>query len=86
MVDNAEVVKELVELYERLPDLEMCFRYNVCLEKGSDQLIVTLYTLSFYPSVHKQLNQTLLRLNLLNAINDSRTLELDFKISIHITI
>ena len=32
--------------------------YNVCLKKGSDQwdqLIVTLYTLAIYPSVHKQL-------------------------------
>ena len=31
------------------------FTYNVCLEKvseRSDQLFVTLYTLSIYPSVH----------------------------------
>ena len=34
-------------------------KYNVCLEKGSNQLFVTLYTLSIYPSVHKQLIQTL---------------------------
>ena len=31
------------------------FRYNVCLEKGLDQryhLIVTLFTLDIYPTVH----------------------------------
>ena len=33
--------------------------YNVCLETGSDQLIVTLYALSIYPSVHNQLIRTL---------------------------
>ena len=37
--------------------------YNVGLENGSDQLIVTLhiYTLSIYPSVHKQLIRTRFR-------------------------
>ena len=33
--------------------------YQPSLEKGLDQLIVTLYTLSIYPSVHKQLIWTL---------------------------
>ena len=33
--------------------------YRPSLEKGSGQLIVTLYTLSIYPSVHNQLIQTL---------------------------
>ena len=28
--------------------------YNVCLENGSDQLFVTLYKLSIYPSVHNK--------------------------------
>ena len=31
----------------------------VCLEKGSDMLSLTLYTLSIYPSVHNQLIRTL---------------------------
>ena len=35
----------------------MCYRPS--LEKGSDQLIVTLYTLSTYPSVKNQLILTL---------------------------
>ena len=33
----------------------LMFKYNVCIEKGSDQLIVALYTLSIYPSIFKQL-------------------------------
>ena len=33
--------------------------YRSSLENGSDQLIVTLDTLSIYPSVHKQLIRTL---------------------------
>ena len=36
--------------------------YNVCLEKGSDQLIVTrhAYAISIYPCVHNQLIRTIL--------------------------
>ena len=40
------------------PEIYYCEKYNGCLEKGSDQrdqLIVTLYILSIYPSIHKQL-------------------------------
>ena len=33
--------------------------YRLFLKNGSDQLIVTLYTLFLYPSVHKQLIRTL---------------------------
>ena len=33
--------------------------YNVCLEKGSDQLFVTQYTLSIYPSLHNVTQCTL---------------------------
>ena len=33
--------------------------YQPSLENGSDQLIVTLYTQSIYPSVHEQLIQTI---------------------------
>ena len=36
-----------------------CFSYSVCLEKGSNQLFVTLYILPIDPSVHKQLLRTL---------------------------
>ena len=39
--------------------MKISFYYNVCLENGWDQLVVTLYTLFIYPSVHKQLNRTL---------------------------
>ena len=35
--------------------------YRLYLENGLDQLIVTLYKLSIYPSVHKQLIRTLLK-------------------------
>ena len=34
-------------------------RYRPSLENGFDQLIVTLYTLSIYPSVYKKLIQTI---------------------------
>ena len=37
------------------------FRYNVCLEKGLDKrynLKGTLFTLSTYPSIHKQLTRS----------------------------
>ena len=34
-------------------------KYNVCLEKGSDQLFVALYTLFIYPSVHYKLIRSL---------------------------
>ena len=34
-------------------------RYRSSLENGFDLLIVTLYTLSLYPSVHKKLIQTI---------------------------
>ena len=34
-------------------------RYRPSREKGSDQLILTLYTLSIYPTVHNQLIRTL---------------------------
>ena len=34
-------------------------RYRPSLENGFDLLIVTLYTLSIYPSVHKKLIQTI---------------------------
>ena len=33
--------------------------YRPFIENGSDQLIVTLYTLFIYPSVHIQLFQTI---------------------------
>ena len=32
--------------------------YRLFLKKGSDQLIVTLYSLPIYPSVHNQLIRT----------------------------
>ena len=35
------------------------YAYRLSLENGSDQLIVTLYTLSIYTSVHKQLIRTI---------------------------
>ena len=42
--------------------------YNLCLEKGSDQLFVTLYTLSIFSSVHKLLIRTILGANCISAL------------------
>ena len=39
-------------------DPTIILRYWPSLKNGSNQLIVTLYTLSIYPSVHKQLIRT----------------------------
>ena len=39
--------------------LQLFILLNVCLEKDSDQLIVTLKTLFIYPSVKQQLTRTL---------------------------
>ena len=41
--------------------------YNVCHEKGSDQLIVPLYTLSIYLSVHNQLIRTLFEAHIVTS-------------------
>ena len=43
------------------------FIQNPCLEKGSDQLFVTLNTLSIYPFVHKQLIRTLFEAHIVYA-------------------
>ena len=44
----------IICIFFKLYFVDICHvLYNVCLEKGSDQLIVTLFTLNIYPSVHK---------------------------------
>ena len=43
------------------------------IEKGSDQLFVTLYTLSIYPSVHLQLIRTLFEAHILCINQYTRT-------------
>ena len=47
--------------------LPMC-TYNVCLENGSDQLLVTLYTLSIYPYCN-QVIRTLIEVHIVLLIN-----------------
>ena len=44
--------------------------YNVCLDKGSDQLFATLYTLYIYPSVHKQLIRTLFEAHIVSHLDN----------------
>ena len=50
-------------------------RYSLSIGKGSDQLFVTLYALSIYPSVNKQLIRTPSRL----INNVSLLIDLEFK-------
>ena len=62
-----------------LPPLSPTFlikNYNVFLEKGSDHLLVTLYTLSFYPfAVHNLLIRACIYHNFENLIWNSTRFE-----------
>ena len=55
--DNSVSHCSLEREVKPFPSLD--FKYNVSLEKGSDQLVVKLYTPSVYPFVYNQLTWTL---------------------------
>ena len=48
-------------------DPTIILRHRPSLENGLNQLIVTLYTLSIYPSVHKQLIRTLFEAHIVQS-------------------
>ena len=69
-------VLEVVHVHAEIQSctVQLYLIYNVGLEKGSDQLFVTLYTLSIYPFVHKKLIRTLFEAYIVYEANNSMKL------------